>query len=323
MTVRHIGLALALLCTTTGAWAQSWTPQRGVEIVVGFAPGGGVDRTARALERILTSNKLINVSVGVVNKPGGNTNIAYAYTHQKAPDPHTLMIFGQTLFTNHITGASQLSFSDFTPIASLFNEYHVYVVAANTPVKTGKDLVQRLKKDVKLVTTGVSAIGAPGHISTSLLNRLIGGSAKDLKIIAFKGSADALTSVLGGHIELTPAPASLAAPHMASDKMRAVAVAAPKRLGGAFAAVPTWREQGVDLVYGPWRAILAPKGITAAQIAYWETTLRKVADTADWKSDLDKILAVEEFLIGAQLRKELEKEYADTKAVLVDLGMAK
>jgi putative tricarboxylic transport membrane protein len=265
----------------------------------------------------------VNTSVGVVNKPGGNTNIAYAYTHQRAPDPHTLMVFGQTIFTNHITGASQLNYTDFTPIASLFNEYHVYVVAANTPVKTGKDLVQRLKTDVKLVTTGVSAIGSPGHISTSLLNRAIGGNAKDLKIITFKGSADALTSVLGGHIELTPAPASLAAPHMSSAHMRAVAVAAPKRLGGAFAAVPTWKEQGVDLVYGPWRGILAPKGLTAAQVAYWEHVLRKMVATADWKSDIEKILAVDEFLIGGALRKDLEKEYADTKAVLVDLGMAK
>jgi putative tricarboxylic transport membrane protein len=133
-------LALGLLGAGASGWCQGWTPQRGVEIVVGFAPGGGVDRTARAMERILTANKLINVGVSVVNKPGGNTNIAYAYTYQRAPDPHTLMVFGQMIFTNHITGASALGYTDFTPIASLFNEYHVYVVAANTPVKTGKDL---------------------------------------------------------------------------------------------------------------------------------------------------------------------------------------
>jgi len=323
MKLRCALAALALLYFSATGWAQGWTPQRNVDIVVGYAPGGGVDRTARALERLLTTNKLVNTSVAVVNKPGGNTNIAYAYVNQRNADAHTIMVFGQTLATNHIAGASPLSHNDFTPIATLFSEYHVYVVSANTPVKTGKDLVQRLKNDVRLVTIGVSAIGSPGHISTSLLNKLIGGSAKDLKIIAFKGSSEAFTNVLGGHIELTPAPASLAAPHMASAQMRAVAVAAPKRLGGAFAAVPTWREQGVDLVYGPWRGILAPKGLTAAQIAYWENTLRKVTETADWKSDMEKIFAVDDFVTGAQLRKDLDKEYADTKAVMVDLGMAK
>jgi len=323
MKVSRTLLALMLLCFSATGWAQGWSPQRTVEIVVGYAPGGGVDRTARALERILPANKLVNTGMAVVNKPGGNTTIAYNYLSQRPADGHTIMVFGQTIFTTHITGASPLTYTDFTPVASLFSEYHVYVVSANTPVKTGRDLVQRLKNDVKQVSTGVSAIGSPGHLSTGLLNKAIGGNARDLKIIAFKGSSEAMTNVLGGHIELTPAPASLAAPHLASAQVRAVAVAAPKRLGGAFAAIPTWKEQGVDLVYGPWRGILAPKGLPAAQIAYWENTLRKAIESPEWKSDIEKIFAVEEFLTGARLRQDLEKEYADTKAVLLDLGMVK
>jgi len=323
MPIRHTLCALALLACTNAAFGQRWIPQRNVEIVVGYAPGGGVDRTARALERILTTNKLLNPSVGVVNKPGGNTTIAYHYLSQRPADGHSVMVYGQTLFTTHITGASPLTFTDFTPVATLFSEYHVYVVSARTPVKTGKDLVQRLKKDVKLVTTGVSAIGSPGHLSTGLLNRAIGGNAKDLKIVAFKGSAEALTNVLGGHIELTPAPASLVAPHVGSSQIRAIAVAAPNRLGGPFAAIPTWKEQGVTLVYGPWRGVLAPKGLPAAQLTWWEQTLRVVASTEEWKSDMEKIYAVDDFVTGAPLRKDMEKEYADTKAVLLELGLAK
>lgn len=323
MNAMHTLLALALLAVSANGWTQGWTPQRNVEIVVGFAPGGGVDRTARALERLLTTTKLVNSGVTVANKPGGNTTIAYQYLSQRPPDGHSVMVYGQTIFTTHITGASPLTYTDFTPIATLFSEYHVYIVAANTPVKTGKDLVARMKNDVRQVSTGVSAIGAPGHLSFGLLTKAIGGNAKDMKIIAFKGSADALTAVLGGHIEVTPAPANLAAPHVNSDKVRAVAVAAPKRLGAPFTAIPTWKEQGIDLVYGPWRGILAPKGLPAAQIAWWETTLRKVADTAEWKSDMEKIYAVDDFVTGAQLLKDMQKEYAETKAVLVELGMAK
>lgn len=316
-------LALTLLSYGASVWAQGWTPQRNVEIVVGYAAGGGVDRTARALERLLTTQKFVGSGVTVANRPGGNTTIAYQYLSQRPADGHTVMVYGQTLFTTHITGASPLTYTDFTPVATLFSEYHAYMVSANTPVKTGKDLVARLKNDVRLVSTGVSAIGAPGHLSVGLLNKAIGGSAKDLKIIAFKGSAEALTNVLGGHIELTPAPANLAAAHIANAQVRVVAVAAPKRLGAPFAAIPTWREQGVDLVYGPWRGILAPKNLPAAQIAWWESTLRKVADTADWKSDMEKIYAVDDFVTGAQLLKDMAKEYAETRAVLMELGMAK
>ena len=323
MKVARTLIATTLLTLSASGWAQSWTPQRNVEIVVGFAPGGGVDRTARALERALTTQKLVNAGASVANKPGGNTTIAYQYLNQRPPDGHTVMVYGQTIFTAHITGASALTHTDFTPIATLFSEYHVYMVAANTPVKTGKDLVARMKHDVRQVSAGVSAIGAPGHLSFGLLTKAVGGNVRDMKIIAFKGSADALTAVLGGHIEVTPAPANLAAAHVAAGQVRTVAVAAPKRLGAPFAAIPTWREQGVDLVYGPWRGILAPKNLPAAQIAWWEATLRKIADTADWKSDMEKIYAVDDFVTGAQLRKDMEKEYAETRAVLLELGMAK
>ena len=323
MNTTHTVAALVLLGFSASGWTQGWAPQRNVEIVVGYAPGGGVDRTARALERVLTTAKLVNTSVAVANKPGGNTTIAYQYLSQRPADGHTVMVYGQTIFTTHISGTSPLTYTDFTPIATLFGEYHVYIVSANTPVKTGKDLVARLKSDVRQVSTGVSAIGSPGHLSVGLFNKTIGGNAKEIKVIAFKGSAEALTNVLGGHIELTPAPASLAAPHVTSAQIRVVAVAAPKRLGGPFAAIPTWREQGVDHVTSTWRGILAPKGLPAAQIAWWESTLRKVANTAEWKSDMEKIFAVDDFVTGAQLRKDMEKEYAETKAVLVELGMAK
>ena len=324
MKAARIALVLlALVGFSTVGWAQGWAPQKNVEIVVGFAPGGGNDRTARMLERLLVANKLVSTNVAVVNKPGGSTSIAYGYVSQRPADAHTLMVFGQTMLTNHITGGSPLNYTDFTAIASLFSEYHVYVVSAASKMATGKDLVDRLRSDPKSVTVGVSAIGAPGHISSSLLNKAIGGNVKDLKVVAFKGSADAMTAVLGGHIELTPAPGSVALPHVGSGQVRLVAVAAPRRLTGALAGIPTWKELGVDLVYGPWRAILAPKGLSAAQVAYWEGALRKVAETAEWKGDIEKIYGVEDFATGAQLRKNLDREYADTRAVLVELGMAK
>jgi putative tricarboxylic transport membrane protein len=319
----HAVLAAGLLSLSACAWAQGWTPPRTIEIVVGYAPGGGVDRTARLLERLLAAHKLAGNGVSVANKPGGNTTIAYYYLSQRPADGHTVLVYGPSVFTTHITGASPLTYSDFTPVAKLFSEYHVYMVAAHTPVKTGKDLVARMKSDVRQVSIGVSAIGSPGHLSVGLLNKAIGGTAKDLKIIAYKGSADALTSVLGGHIELTPAPANLAAPHLANAQVRAVAVASPQRLGAPFAAIPTWREQGVDLVYGPWRGILAPKNLPAAQLAWWESALRKIAATTDWKSDMEKIYAVDDFVTGAQLLKDMQKEYAETRALLVELGMAK
>lgn len=323
MRLERTLIALALLGFAATGWTQSWSPQRNVEIVVGFAPGGGVDKTARTVERILVANKLVKSSITVVNKPGGGTSIAYTYVSQRPGDGHTLMVFGLPLLTNHIMGSSPLNHTDFTPISSLFNEYYVYAVNAASPIKTGKELVERLNKDPKSVTIGVGAIGAASHLGPALLHKVIGGSARELKVVAFKGGAEAIINLLGGRIDLVSTSSSVAAPHVAAGHMRVVAVAAPKRLGNEFASIPTWKEQGVDLVFGPWRAIMGPKGMPAAQTAYWETALRKVTETAEWKADLEKNFWIADFATGVQFRKDLEKDYADMKALLVDLGLAR
>lgn len=323
MTLERTLIALALLGFAATGWTQGWLPKRNVEIVVGFPPGGGFDKTARALKQLLDANKLVNSSITVVNKPGGGTSIAYTYVSQRPGDGHTLMVFGGVLLTNHIMGSSPLTYTDFTPIASLLNEYTVFAVNAASPMHSGRDLTERLRRDPKSVTIGFAAIGGASHIAAGLLNKAIGGNARDLKGIAFKGAADAITSLLGGHIDLVTMPASNASVHLAAGTMRLVGAAAPQRFGGALASVPTWKEQGVDLVFGTWRAIMGPKGLSAAQTAYWENTLRKVTETAEWKADLEKNFWVGDFVTGAQLKKNLAKDYADTKAVLVDLGLAR
>ena len=79
-------LGAALLAASSACWAQGgWSPQRNVEIVVGSAPGGSNDKTARTVERILVANKLVNITLAVVNKPGGGSNIAFTYVNQRPP----------------------------------------------------------------------------------------------------------------------------------------------------------------------------------------------------------------------------------------------
>jgi putative tricarboxylic transport membrane protein len=323
MKLERALIALALLGFAATGWTQGWSPKRNVEIVVGFPPGGAFDKTARNLERLLVANKLVNSTITVVNKPGGGQNIAFTYVSQRAPDGHTLMAGGPALLINHVNGSSPLNYTDFTQIALLFNEYIVFAVNAASPIKTGKDLIERLRKDPKSVTIGVASIGTASHIAAGLLNKAIGGKVKDLKVVAFKGSADAITNLLGGHIDLVTVPVSNVIVYVAAGNLRLVAAAAPQRFGGALADMPTWKEQDVDLVFGTWRAIIGPKGLPAAQTAYWENALRKVTKTAEWKTDLEKNLWSDTFMTGEQFRKNLTQEYAMLKAVLLDLGLTK
>lgn len=318
-----ICLAMATLIAG-GAQAQTWSPQKNVEIVVGSAPGGSNDKTGRTVERILSEKKLVPTTLTVNNRPGGGGNIMLTYVSQKAGDAHYLAVATPSLLTNHIVGQSALNHTDFTPIASLFNDYIVFAVNPDSGIKNGRDLIERLKKDPKSISIGfATALGSHNHIGAGLLMKAIGGDAKALKAIAFKGSAEAITALLGGHIDLVTTAAGNVDAQVAAGKLRIVGIAANNRFPGALANVPTWKEQGANVVFGGWRAIVGPRGMSAAQSAYWEGALRKVVETAEWKQDLDKNYWSDDFVTGEQFRKDMITDYAAMKAVLVDLGLAK
>lgn len=316
--------SFVLLAASAGAGAQGWAPTKNVEIVAGSVPGGSNDRTARLMERVLNAQKAVPTSITVVNKAGGGGSIAYTYVHQHRGDPHYLAIVGTGLMSNQIIGASPLGYQDFTPIATLMNDYAVFAVATESALKTGKDLAERVKKDPRALTVGfANAFGSTRHQAVGLMIKTLGGNARDLKPVVFKGSAEAITALLGGHIEYVVVGAVNTVSHVANGRMRVLAVAAPKRLGGPLADVPTWKEQGADFVSGSWRGIVAAQGITQAQVAYWVATLGKMTESSDWKKDLDKSYWTDDFSTGDKLRKDLDEEFAATKALLGDLGLAK
>jgi putative tricarboxylic transport membrane protein len=324
--MKTLAALVVTLCAATcvnGA-AQGWSPQKNVEIVAASPPGGSNDKTARTLERVIGATKLVPTSITVMNKPGGNATIAHTYVAQRAGDAHYLLVMTSGFLTNQIIGASPLTVADFTPIASLLEDYTVFAVTAASPIKSGKDLAERLRKDPKSISIGfANAFGSSRHIAAGLLMKAVGGNARDLKVVVFKGSAEAIPALLGGHIDLGVFGAVNVVPHVSSGRMRILGVAAPQRLAGPLAVAPTWREQGIEVSYGNWRGVFGPKNLGPAQIGYWEGVLHKATEMPEWKEDLEKNYWTEQFVTGAQFRKMLDSEYVDTKAVLTDLGLAK
>jgi putative tricarboxylic transport membrane protein len=167
------------------------------------------------------------------------------------------------------------------------------------------------------------ALGGHNHVAAGLLMKGLGGEAKALKVVAFKGASEAITALMGGHIDVVVTAAGNVAPHMAAGKLRSVGVAATQRLSGEFSKIPTLKEQGVDVVWGNWRAVMGPKGMTPAQVTRWEGVLRDVIQTPEWKADLEANFWTNDFTAGDQFKRDLEKDYVGMKAVLVELGLAK
>jgi putative tricarboxylic transport membrane protein len=317
---------LAVIAFALGALTAhaQWQPTKNVEIVVPSAPGGSNDKTARGIERVIHDKRLLSATLTVVNKPGGGNAMTMNYLNLHQGDAHYMMIGTPTILTNHIIGASALNYTDFTPIASLFNEYIVFAVKADAPFKTGRDLVERLKKDPKSVSIGfATSLGSHNHIAAGLLSKATGGDVRALKVVAFKGSSEAVAALLGGHIDMVTTAAGNVAEQVEAGKLRIVGVAANQRLTGPYAAVPTWKEQGINVVFGGWRSVMGPKGMTAPQVAYWEKIMAQVVAQPEWKSDLERNFLSDDFAVGERFRSELKQDYASMKAVLSELGLAK
>jgi len=324
--LRLVSLALALAAAVDAAFAQppAWKPARNVEIVVGVSPGGGIDRTARILQKILQERRLIDVTATVVNKPGGGSTIAQAYLSQHAGDAHYFEISATSILTNHITGKSQYSHKDFTPIAMLSDEYIGFLVREDSPLKTGKDLLGLLKAAPETLPIGIAtAAGNTNHIAAGLAAKAAGGDVKKLRVVIFGSGGESMTALLGGHVGLVATPAANAIPHLQSGKMRVIAIAAPARLEGALAAVPTWKEQGASIVVANWRPVVGPRGLSAPQVAFWEEVFAKLSRSDEWSAEIAQSGGVNHYMNSRDLAAFFDVEYAQFKAVLTELGLAK
>ena len=312
--------ALCVLAQTVPA--QGWQPAKTIELVVGSAPGGGNDKTARTLQKIWQSSRWLE-NVVVVNKVGGGGAVAYQYVAQRAGDAHFLAVVRKAFLANHILGRSPLNYTDMTVLALVGDETMALAVRTDSPLKSVRDLVERLKADPQSVAASVgSARGATPHFVYALVAKSAGVDPRRLKVITFGGAADSVTNLLGGHIDLLSASADNVIPHVQAGTLRVLGVSSARRIAG-LAAAPTLREQGVDVVQGGWIALMAPRGLAEAQVAWWEALLERTTATPEWKKTLAEDSLEWMFVKGAAARDYLAKDYELSRSLLAELGMTR
>lgn len=318
-----LAVGAALLTVCHGAIAD-WKPSKTVEIVIASSPGAGTDRTGRWIQKLLTDKRLLEVPVSIVNKPGGATVVAVTYISQHAGDGHFFLVISSPIVTSHIIGRSPLTHADVTPLAILGTEPIVFAVRADAPIKSAKDLADRFKADSASVSVGLAnALGNHNHLAVAKVVKRLDGNVKNMKAVVFNGSSDVTIALLGGHLDLAITSASALVSHVASGKVRALAMSADQRLGGAYSAVPTWKELGIDAVTTNWRAAVGPKGMSEEQIGYWNEVFSKLVQLSEWKQDMEKLLVTNTYLNSRDTRRFLDTEYAAYSSFLTEVGLAR
>ena len=206
------------------------------------------------MQRIWDELKLLPTSSVIANRSGGGHAVAYNYLSQRVGDPHTLSITSSTLLTNHINGHLKVTYTDFTPLAVLLTEHIAFAVRADSPLKTGKDLIEALRKDPASLSIALgSAIGGTHHIAVGLPLQSAGVDITKVKLIGFNSSSESFTALLGGHVDVANGGTANVAPLVEAGKLRVLAVTSSKRLQGPLASAATWPELGYKGVFDNWR----------------------------------------------------------------------
>jgi putative tricarboxylic transport membrane protein len=301
---------------------RAWHPAHEIELVAGTPAGGGQDRPARALIRILQSRKLINVPVRLTNIPGRGGGNGWDYLRQHAGDPHVLAINSPTIVTNRLLGVADFDHAALTPLANLYTEYIAFVVRNDSPIRSGADFMARLKTDTAGCRIALAtAIGNINHMALAQVTAHSGGDVRALNINVFDSALYAVADVIEKRAEVAAITAVSAAKAIAAGQVRAFAVSAPQRLPRLYADVPTWTELGVNCVIGTWRGVIGTAALTPEQIAFWDGALRAATATDDWHAELEAQYWANTYLGGSELAAFLDREREVMGALLRDLGL--
>lgn len=299
-------------------------PKGNLDFVAPAGAGGGWDLTIRTTAKALKDTGLVKVPMPVRNNPGAGGAVHLASLQEFKGRDNIITVYSPPLILINLNGTTEFGYKNVTPLARLIADYAAYVVAADSPYKTMKDVMDALKKDIKSVKIGgVSSAGSMDHIQFLIMAKASG--VKNLNQIDYVSFDDsAVAQVLGGHIDLFSTGLSEVYGLIESGDLRALAQSADHRVGeGVIAQIPTCIEQGINQTFVNWRGLFGPPEMPEYAVAYWRDTLGKMVKTPEWQQAKKTNGWDDAYLDAPDFVKFLENVNEDYKTILSEIGMLK
>ncbi|MBO8162843.1 MAG: tripartite tricarboxylate transporter substrate binding protein [Brevibacillus sp.] len=312
--------------TSTAAHHSSY-PEKPLVVVAPSGAGGGWDKTARSLAKVLVENKQIDQPVTVENKPGGGGVVFLSeYVTKDKGNDYRLFVNSPPLLINHRKkeGNSPFGYEDVTPLAQLTKDFGAIVVPADSPYENLKQLLEELKADpAKLTMAGGSAPGSMDHLIAVLPAAKYGIDPKAVKYVSYDGGGEAMAALLGGNADAIATDASSLGEYLKAGRIRVLGVSSDQRLGGHLADIPTFKEQGIDASFTIWRGVFGPPEMSAEAVAFWDKTLEQLAASDSWQAELQRNAWESEYRNATEFKTFLAEQDRQINELLQSLGMAK
>jgi tripartite-type tricarboxylate transporter receptor subunit TctC len=251
----QLALAAALGTAAAGAFAQDF-PQRPIRIVLGVAPGGGQDTVARAMAPRLS--KALDANIVIDNRPGGSGAIGAELVRRAAADGHTLLMVSASNVINPLLYPVPFDLQrDFAPVAQLVTQPYLLVVTPALPAKSVLELISYGKENPARLSFGSAGNGTVTHLAAELFKEQAQVEALH---VPYKGMGQVYPDLIGGRIHAAFSTIVSAQGHVKANRLRALAVSAPKRVKSA-PGVPTVAESGLPgFAVTQWYGVLTPAG---------------------------------------------------------------
>ena len=202
---------------------MTWQPEREIEIVAGTPPGGGLDRSARALQAAITANRLVAVPSKVRNVGGDGGRKAWGFMESRAGDAHAVGISSPNMTADYLMGVTKSDPKRYPPIGILYSEYIAFVVRTDSTLRNGADFVRRLAQEPGAVRIALStSLGNSNHIAVAKVIRHAGADTRAPEIRVFDTALDAVADVAAGNSDVGAITAASPVPELEAGRLRAI-----------------------------------------------------------------------------------------------------
>ena len=291
----------------------------GLKILVGTAPGGGFDQTARTAAKAMEDAKLAR-NVEVQNLPGAGNTIALQRLVNEKGNGKVMQQMGLGLVGGVYTNKSKATIDQTTPVARLTEEPEIVVVNKGSPYQSFDQLLTAWKADPgKLAVGGGSSPGGPDHLAPMLIAKTAGIEPRKVNFVSYDGGGELLAAVLGNQVAFGVTGVGETKDQIEAGEIRALAVTSAEPVEGL--EVKTLKEQGVDLEFTNWRGWIAPGELSDGDKQALIDLATKMHDSQQWKDALVKNGWTDAFMVGDEYATFLKSEDQRVADVLNELGL--
>jgi putative tricarboxylic transport membrane protein len=291
----------------------------GLKILVGTAPGGGFDLTARTAAKAMEDARLAR-NVEVQNLPGAGNTIALQRLVNEKGNGKVMQQMGLGLVGGVYTNKSKATLDQTTPVARLTEEPEVVVVNKDSPYQSFDQLLSAWKADPgKLAVGGGSSPGGPDHLAPMLIAKAAGIDPKQVNFVSYDGGGELLAAVLGNQVAFGVTGPGETKDQIEAGEVRALAVTSAEPVEGLDA--PTLKEQGIDLEFTNWRGWVAPGELSEEDKQTLIDLATKMHDSQEWKDAVAQNGWTDAFMVGDEYATFLKSEDQRVADVLNELGL--